>query len=654
MPAVSKQQQKLFGLALAFKRGEIEASEVSDEVQNIADRMSEKDIEDFAATKHKELPKMKEQLRKIVREIMRERVISELTEENPCWKGYKQLGMKTKDGKKVPNCVKESVNESFISNVGTIDTFILKDLLMKNSQVLKLLNKKEKDFMKLPSTVVIKHIKKPFNFIFTDGKQEFEFDGKVNKLIKPLSKARKAIRDYFSKNESVNEASRISRGHDFYGDDDGTKHGKAIHSLLNGKWNSKKVENYLEKLGGGNDVKHARIIDFISKDAGLNPRKYKTLGEQLPALIKQLKVLYKDFHKIRIVPTDSLDEGKPKIKNTISKKDWSKLHKSSKHIGSDGTHYIMKYDDKIGTHLQAVKLVNENLSSKRKKKSITEGKFKKDDLVYNKRTKTVGIVRLGDDKYGEVKTDADGNVNVDELEKYNPIKFKHQTKAKVAPSTEKEVSKRGLFNPFKNESVNEVRKVSKPIKVDDDTMVQIVGDNKGFRELTATLNPKTGKPIQKFGFDRGNEIANSKEELIKKLQKKYGKSIKFESVVNEGYSEFIKDISDEILNFPDLKDKFYGTTGVLDKEDLTETKMFKDDLEIYNNGDHHSYGDLKFFVNNLNSPDREKMDEIGYQFGLIKDQLEKAFKYHNTTNQKIDNFSIKYKNGKGEVKISFK
>lgn len=85
--------------------------------------------------------------------------------------------------------------------------------------------------------------------------------------------------------------------------------------------------------------------------------------------------------------------------------------------------------------------------------SINEGKFKVDDLVYNKRTKTVGIVRMGDDKYGEVKTDADGNVSVDELEQYNPIKFKHQSKAKAAPSTQKEVSKRGLFNPFKSESV---------------------------------------------------------------------------------------------------------------------------------------------------------------------------------------------------------
>jgi hypothetical protein len=85
--------------------------------------------------------------------------------------------------------------------------------------------------------------------------------------------------------------------------------------------------------------------------------------------------------------------------------------------------------------------------------SLNEGKFKVDDLVYNKRTKTVGIVRIADDKSGEAKTDADGNVNVDELEKYNPIKFKHQSKAKAAPSTQKEVSKRGLFNPFKSESV---------------------------------------------------------------------------------------------------------------------------------------------------------------------------------------------------------
>ena len=114
MPAQSQQQQKLFGLALAVKRGEVSPSEVSDEVKDIVDRMSEKDIEDFAGTSHKGLPKkVEQQMREMVREIMRERVIFELNEENPCWKGYEQIGMKMKDGKEVPNCVpkNESVNE---------------------------------------------------------------------------------------------------------------------------------------------------------------------------------------------------------------------------------------------------------------------------------------------------------------------------------------------------------------------------------------------------------------------------------------------------------------------------------------------------------------------------------------------------------------
>ena len=28
-----------------------------------------------------------------------------LEAKNPCWKGYRQLGMKKKNGKEVPNCV---------------------------------------------------------------------------------------------------------------------------------------------------------------------------------------------------------------------------------------------------------------------------------------------------------------------------------------------------------------------------------------------------------------------------------------------------------------------------------------------------------------------------------------------------------------------
>ncbi len=29
------------------------------------------------------------------------------TSKDPCWSGYEQVGMKTKKGKKVPNCVPE-------------------------------------------------------------------------------------------------------------------------------------------------------------------------------------------------------------------------------------------------------------------------------------------------------------------------------------------------------------------------------------------------------------------------------------------------------------------------------------------------------------------------------------------------------------------
>lgn len=37
--------------------------------------------------------------------------LDEESKENPCWDGYKQLGMKDKNGKKVPNCVKEETED---------------------------------------------------------------------------------------------------------------------------------------------------------------------------------------------------------------------------------------------------------------------------------------------------------------------------------------------------------------------------------------------------------------------------------------------------------------------------------------------------------------------------------------------------------------
>jgi hypothetical protein len=74
-------------------------------------------------------------------------------------------------------------------------------------------------------------------------------------------------------------------------------------------------------------------------------------------------------------------------------------------------------------------------------------KFQVDDVVYHKGHNTIGIVRIEESR-GELKTDADGNVNVDELEYYNPLKHESHKNAKIAPSTLKEIEKRRLWNPF--------------------------------------------------------------------------------------------------------------------------------------------------------------------------------------------------------------
>ena len=84
MPALSQQQQKIMGLALAYKRGNVSPSEVSPTIKKIASGMSEKELEKFASTKHKGLPKkvgetkikvedLKRMVQDAVAEVMQER-----------------------------------------------------------------------------------------------------------------------------------------------------------------------------------------------------------------------------------------------------------------------------------------------------------------------------------------------------------------------------------------------------------------------------------------------------------------------------------------------------------------------------------------------------------------------------------------------------
>jgi hypothetical protein len=94
--AESKAQQKAAGIALAAKRGEYPVSKLQGAAKEMYN-MSEKDLEDFAGTKHKGLPKKVDEKKK--KPSLRN------PKDNPCWSGYEPIGTKKVKGKTVPNCV---------------------------------------------------------------------------------------------------------------------------------------------------------------------------------------------------------------------------------------------------------------------------------------------------------------------------------------------------------------------------------------------------------------------------------------------------------------------------------------------------------------------------------------------------------------------
>ena len=140
--AVSKQQQKFFGIVRGLQTGKIK--DASPAAKKAAASMSKKDVKDFAATKHKGLPKKKvdeldtKTLRRYADRAGKQADTLGTKDEHPkankradgekraakkiaqriktakkeeCWTGYKQVGMKKKGDKMVPDCVPEQVEE---------------------------------------------------------------------------------------------------------------------------------------------------------------------------------------------------------------------------------------------------------------------------------------------------------------------------------------------------------------------------------------------------------------------------------------------------------------------------------------------------------------------------------------------------------------
>lgn len=77
MPSKSKSQQRFFGLVRAYQKGDVKPGDVGKSVKDAAKSMTKKDVEDFAATKHKGLPNhVKKNKRKKSKNENRMRVIN--------------------------------------------------------------------------------------------------------------------------------------------------------------------------------------------------------------------------------------------------------------------------------------------------------------------------------------------------------------------------------------------------------------------------------------------------------------------------------------------------------------------------------------------------------------------------------------------------
>jgi hypothetical protein len=314
MPATSQQQQKLFGLALSVKIGETPRSEVSDEVLNIVDTMSEKKIKDFAETSHKGLPtKVETVVRNLVRETIREKVLGETV-------NTKNIGVDTvlnfKDGEvwRVTRVIGNTSNprgffvkphDAKTKKANTsIEIELKPDFLQKN---LKSINEatdiKIGDKIKIYDTQSGEILAKITSII---NKNRIEVKYKNLTLYAEKEKSGR-----WSIDESINEAP-TRRSKDFFEDDN--KYGIELHKLMRGKWDRNKALQYFIKLQSSlkDNSKYQNVLYFIANGLGINGGSYKSTVDLRDDIISTAEQLYK-------LHTESINEADDSIQYVFKK-----------------------------------------------------------------------------------------------------------------------------------------------------------------------------------------------------------------------------------------------------------------------------------------------------------------------------------------------
>jgi hypothetical protein len=119
-----------------------------------------------------------------------------LSEKAPCWKGYKQIGMKEKDGREVPNCVPidENVDEAFFIGEDGIEEYDV-----ENEQDIK-------EFVQF-----MKEYTNELNEADCDCLLEAEYQGRTVPLGKPMRGDSKKFKVYV-KNPKTGKVIKVNFG----------------------------------------------------------------------------------------------------------------------------------------------------------------------------------------------------------------------------------------------------------------------------------------------------------------------------------------------------------------------------------------------------------------------------------------------------------
>ena len=347
MPSKSKQQQKFMGIVRAIQKGDQPASKFSKDAQDAADDMKKKDVEKFASTKHKGLPKkveqyLRQQIRKSVEEIIEEDWFKRLSSNDQ--KKYLKDHPNSKKAKQV-KANKSKVKNTLLKGLSGLSVYSYGSMI---NQALDQIG----DYPDLKKKIDTYGNNVPSS----KGKSEAQYQKEIDKYNAEGEKIKKDIAKTLKKEvkEDYVETCGYTQSIDgkklktpgATGEED--RHlkvkegfGGELPKTEKKKFEKERLEN-AEVLGytltGTKDLKEASTLTLRGKNGKLVdvPRKYASIISAIDRGMSKFNprgVMFghRKYHKLK--PNDEYS-GSIILKNPLSKKDISDVMKQLKRISS--------------------------------------------------------------------------------------------------------------------------------------------------------------------------------------------------------------------------------------------------------------------------------------------------------------------------------